>query len=216
MTELPWLIGCERSGAVRQALRAVGLRAVSCDLVPADDGDSDHIIEDIQEAIKREWAGAILFPDCTYLTVSGLHRNCKSPERAQKTASAIAFVEALWAHRHRLRHLAIENPVGCLSTRSELGRPTQIVQPYQFGDDASKRTCFWIYGMSQLQPTTRVQGRIVEWPRGSGRMVERWDNQTDSGQNRVPPSPDRARLRSVTYPGIAAALAQAALRARTQ
>jgi hypothetical protein len=188
-------------------MRARGIEAISCDLVPADDGSNHHIVDDIRAVIKRQWAGAILFPDCTYLTVSGLHWNARDPERSAKTDAAIAFVEELWSHRIRIGRMAIENPVGCLSTRSTLGRPAQTIQPYEFGADASKRTCFWLHGLPILRGGVRHPGRQVEWPAGSGQFVERWGNQTDGGQNKLGPSPDRAKLRSETYPGIASAMA---------
>jgi hypothetical protein len=168
--------------------------------VPADDGSSHHIIGDVREVIKEEWAGAILFPDCTYLTVSGLHWNKRRPERAAKTEQAIAFVEELWSHRDRIGSMAIENPVGCLSTRSTLGKPTQIIQPNWFGADASKATCLWLHNLPKLWPTKGVLPRMI-----NGKP--RWGNQTDSGQNKLPPSDDRARLRSETYPGVAEAIA---------
>ncbi len=206
---MTWLIGCERSGQVRRAFRERGIPAISCDLFPADDGSNHHICDDIRVVIRRpEWTGAILFPDCTYLTVSGLHWNKRDPDREAKTVAAIEFVEGLWAHRHRIGRMAIENPVGCLSTRSELGKPSQSIQPNEHGADASKRTCLWLYKLRLITPTNRVPGRMVEWPRGSGKMVERWANQTDSGQNRLPPSADRAKKRAETYPGVAAAMAE--------
>jgi hypothetical protein len=100
--------------------------------------------------------------------------------------------------------IAIENPIGCIGTRI---RPAdQIIQPYEYGDDASKATCLWLKGLSPLLPTARLGGRIVSDPR-TGKTVERWANQTDGGQNRLAPSADRWKLRSTTYPGIAAAMA---------
>lgn len=205
------LIGCERSGIVRRAFRARGHDAFSCDLVPADDGSPHHITGDVREALRERWDVAIMFPDCTYLTVSGLHWNKRGRlvdgvPRAQLTEEALEFVKEIW--RLAPARKAIENPVGCLSTR---WRPfTQIIQPHDFGDDASKKTCLWLDGLLPLpvDPAKRVPGRRVEWPPGSGKMVERWANQTDSGQNRLPPSADRARQRSETYPGIARARAE--------
>jgi hypothetical protein len=105
-------------------------------------------------------------------------------------------------------HKAMENPVGCIGTRI---RPyDQLIQPYEFGDDASKRTCLWLDNLPalELDPAKRFPGRIVEWPRGSGKLVERWANQTDSGQNNLGPSEHRARDRSKTYDGIAEAMAE--------
>lgn len=194
------LVGCERSGVVRRALRRLGIDAWSNDLVPADDGSPYHIIGDVQEVIKDDWSAAILFPDCTYLTVSGLHWNKRRLERAAKTEAAIEFVERLWAHRERIGRMAIENPIGCLSTRSSLGKPTQIIQPHWFDADASKATCLWLHMLPKLLPTKPVAPRRI-----NGKP--RWGNQTDSGQNKLPPSEDRARQRAETYPGVADAMA---------
>jgi hypothetical protein len=102
-----------------------------------------------------------------------------------------------------ITRIAIENPVGRIGTAI---RPAdQYIQPYDFGDDASKRTGLWLCNLPPLRSTARVAGRLVT--SSNGRLVERWANQTDSGQNRQPPSPERWRLRSQTYPGIAAAMA---------
>lgn len=83
-------------------------------------------------------------------------------------------------------------------------KPDQIIQPYEYGDSASKKTCLWLFGLPKLTPTFYTSGRLVEC---RGKLVRRWDNQTDSGQNRLGPSPERAMARARTYPGIAAAMA---------
>jgi hypothetical protein len=129
--------------------------------------------------------------------------------RAAKTEAALVFVGELLAAP--IPRIILENPVGCISTR--IRKPDQIVQPYEFGDDASKKTCFWIKGCALLRidPAQRLGGRWVEWPRGSGKLVERWANQTDSGQNALGPSDDRWSERSRTYAGIGEALAEALL-----
>jgi hypothetical protein len=152
----------------------------------------------------------IAFPPCTYLTCSAewaygdgpYHQKLKpetlagSARRAART-EAIEFTRSLW--NTDIPRIAIENPVGVLSR--ELGRPAQIVQPYLFGDDASKATCLWLKGLPVLSPTDTVAPRFI-----NGRP--RWANQTDSGQNRLSPSPDRATVRGITYPGIAKAMAE--------
>jgi hypothetical protein len=114
-------------------------------------------------------------------------------DRRRARAKAVEFVEALW--RAPVARVAIENPVGALSTLFR--KPDQIVHPWQFGDDASKATCLWLRGLPRLVPTDELPG---------GRAARR-ENQTASGQNRLPPTPDRWKLRSETYPGIAAAMA---------
>ena len=98
--------------------------------------------------------------------------------------------------------IALENPQGCIGTR--IRKASQYIQPYDFGDDASKKTGLWLKGLPLLKPTNRVNGRMVEH---NGKIVERWSNQTDSGQNNLGPSDDRWKIRSYTYPGIANAMA---------
>ena len=200
------IIGCECSGRVRDAFIRRGHDAISCDLKPTE-RPGPHIEGDIFEAIGRGgYDMLIAFPDCTNLTASGLHWNGRIEGRAEKTEAALDFVRRLMDAD--IPQIAIENPVGCISTRI---RPAdQTVQPYDFGEDASKRTCFWLKNLPRLKNPRgmRVPGRLVEWPRGSGKMVERWANQTDSGQNALPPSECRAEERSRTYWGIALQMAE--------
>ncbi len=191
------LVACERSGAVRRALRALGADAWSWDLVPADDGDPHHLHGDVRRWLRDPWDGLLAFPDCTYPCSSGLHWNKRRPERAALTEDALAFARLL-GDGPEVQHIprrVLENPIGCLSTRWR--KPDQIVQPWQFGDDASKATCLWLHGVDPLVPTNVLPG---------GRQARR-ANQTASGQNKLGPSADRAKLRAVTYPGIAHALA---------
>ena len=202
------LIGCEKSGVIRRAFAARGWDAWSCDLLPAEDGSENHLQCDIFDAIECfQWNMLIAHPECTYLSSSGLHWNSRdiTGQRQIKTDEAVAFAARLL--RCAIKKKVIENPVGCLSTR--LRKPDQIIQPYEFGDDASKRTCLWLEGVDRLPvvPAMRFPGRKVECPRGSGKIVERWSNQTDGGQNKLPPSPRRKAMRSETYPGIANAMA---------
>lgn len=211
------LVACERSGIVREAFRALGHDAWSCDLEPADDASPLHIQGDVLRVIGghippgmvgesawrdvpmfRRWDLLAAFPPCTYMAVSGLHWNSRIAGRAEKSEQALDFVRALMVAQ--IPRICIENPVGLIGSR--IGPATQYVNPYDFGDDASKKTGLWLQGLPPLvaDPAQRVAGRMV-----NGR--ERWSNQTDSGQNRLGPSPDRAKLRSQTYPGIAAAMA---------
>lgn len=194
------LIGCEFSGVVRRALRAHGVDAWSCDLLPAADGSPHHIQGDVLEQLGGDWDIGIFHPPCTYLCSSGLHWNVRRPERAMLTEQAERFALALW--NAPIGRVAVENPIGRLS--KTLGEPTQIIQPWQFGADASKSTCLWLRGLPPLVPTAYVPPRVVLH---SGKFVMRWANQTDSGQNNLPPTEDRWALRSETYPGIAEAMA---------
>lgn len=200
------LIGMECSGVVREAFRALGHYAVSCDLKPATDGSRHHIQDDVFEVVPvigHSFDLGIFHPDCTYLSVSGLHWNHRRPERAALTEAAVHDFMRVW--NFPIERVAVENPVGCMSTRFR--KPNQTIQPYEFGDDASKKTCLWLRELPLLIPTRRIVGRMSEWPQGSGVMRERWSNQTDSGQNRLGPSEDRAAIRAVTYQGIADAMA---------
>lgn len=132
----------------------------------------------------------IAHPPCTYLCSSGLHWNKRRPERALETEKAIEFFMALYYSG--IPRIAIENPIGCISTRFR--KPEQIIQPWHFGEDASKATCLWLKNLPPLIPTEIIK-------------KDRYANQTASGQNNLGPSPDRWKLRSKTYQGIADAMA---------
>ena len=184
---------CEFSGRVRDAFLSRGHDAVSCDLLPSD-APGPHIQGDCMD---QDWTGfdaLICFPSCTYLCSSGLHWNKRVPGRAAKTEDALSFVRDLMSIP--VPKFSLENPIGCISTR--IRKPDQIVQPYQFGHDASKATCLWLRGLPKLTPT-----KIVA-PGKNGR----YGNQTPSGQNKLGPSKDRWKIRSVTYQGIADAMAE--------
>lgn len=216
------LVACERFGRVREAFRSLGHEAWSCDTEPAADGSPYHYQCDVLSILPGgrlfqtmylenqhvRWDLMVCFPPCTYLSVSGLHWNGRVPGRATKTDKALAFALALW--NAPIKRIALENPIGILTTRGGLPQP-QYIQPYEFGDDASKRTCLFLKNLEPLARLPRehwAPPRIVEWPKGSGKKVKRWSNQTDSGQNKLGPSPDRAALRGKTYPGIAKAMAE--------
>jgi hypothetical protein len=160
-------------------------------------------------ALSLGWDAIVAFPPCTYLCSSGLHWN-RNPNSyrfgGRQTEDALAFVRLLLDAPASF--IGLENPIGHISSR--IRKPDQIIQPYEFGDDASKATCLWLKNLPPLvkDPAQRFPGRWVEYPKGSGKMVERWSNQTDSGQNKLGPSDDRAEQRSKTYPGIAEAMAE--------
>jgi hypothetical protein len=187
------LVACEYSGTVRDAFRALGHDAVSCDLLPTE-AEGPHIQGDVLEHLADGWDLLIAHPPCTYLASGGLHWNSRIPGRAEKTEEAVRFVRALW--NADIERIAIENPVGRLSRA--LRSPDQIIQPWHFGDDASKATCLWLKSLPKLQDRNRLPG-----DRSTRRA-----NQTPSGQNKLGPSPDRWKLRSTTYPGFAAAMAE--------
>ena len=200
------LITHESSGVMREAWRAFGHDAYSCDLQPADDGSPYHHQCDAITAINgARWDMIGMHPPCTYLTGAGIHWNNRG-RGWEKTDEALQHVKDCFEAAKFVPHY-LENPVGIISTR--IRKPDQIIQPYDFQEDASKATCLWLHWLPPLRknPANRFRGRIVEWPKGSGKMVERWSNQTDSGQNKLAPSDTRWKERSKTYPGIAKAAA---------
>ena len=200
------LVGCEFSGRVRDAFKEMGHDAWSCDLVPTE-SPGQHIQGDVLGILGEKWDMAIFHPPCTYLSSSGLHWNKRGTivdgvPRAIKTQEALEFVKKLMAAP--IPKVCIENPVGCIST--QIAPPTQVIQPYYFGENASKQTCLWLRGLPTLNVTMYVPGRVI--PSHNGKLVMRWANQTDSGQNKLGPSARRASARSETYMGIASAMAR--------
>lgn len=188
------LVACEYSGVVRDAFIEAGHDAVSCDLLPTD-APGPHHQGDARGILHEGWDLMVAHPDCTYLCSSGLHWNKRVPGRAEKTEAALAFVRLLLTAP--IPHVALENPVGCISTR--IRPPDQYIQPYEYGHDASKRTGLWLKNLPPLVPTHRVEPRIVDGK-------PRWGNQTDSGQNKLGPSEDRWKARARTYQGWADAM----------
>ena len=190
------LVACEYSGAVRDAFIRAGHYAASCDILPSESPLGDHYQCDVLDILDHGWDLMIAHPPCTFLCASGLHWNKRRPERAQQTEDALDFVRRLLDAP--IARIALENPIGCISTR--IRKPDQTIQPHQFGHDASKATCLWLKGLPLLTSTKHIAPRVVD-----GR--KRWGNQTDSGQNKLPPSADRWKIRSETYQGIADAMA---------
>ena len=189
------LIACEFSGIVRDAFIKKGHDAVSCDLLPTET-PGPHIQGNVLEVINNGWDMMIAHPPCTYLCSSGLHWNHRIPGREEKTRQALIFTQAIF--NAPIKKICIENPVGKINTA--IRKPDQYIQPYDFGHDASKKTGLWLKGLPLLKSTEYIEPRIVD-------KKKRWGNQTDSGQNKLGPSPNRWMLRSKTYKGIAEAMA---------
>lgn len=143
------LVGCEFSGVVREAFIARGHQAWSCDLLPAADGSAYHIQDDVRQALRLKWDLAIFHPPCTYLCASGMHWTTRGKRDPQLTTDALAFVRMLLDAP--IPKIALENPIGAIST--QIRPPEQIVQPWQFGEDASKTTCLWLKNLPLLRPT---------------------------------------------------------------
>jgi hypothetical protein len=207
------LIGCESSGIVRDAFRARGHDSWSCDLLPSD--SPFHFQCALQSVPIDDWDLGIFHPPCTYLSVSGMHWTTRGLRDPQLTADALEFVR--WILALPIERIALENPVSIISTH--IRKPDQTIQPWQFGHDASKKTCLWLKGLPPLVPTQLIAPRLfccgVEVPNNDKYGCPncdqvarpRWGNQTASGQNKLGPSADRWKLRSATYPGIADAMA---------
>lgn len=183
-----WLIACEYSGRVRDAMLARGIDAVSCDLLPTE-VDGPHIIGDVTEQLTRRWAGVIAHPPCTRLCNSGV-RWLAERNLWQDMADGAAFFRAcLNANADRV---AVENPVMHRYAAQAVGRrPDFTVQPWQFGDNAKKRTCFWTRGLPPLVPTSDLDGSTAT-----------------ADCHNASPGPDRWKERSRTYHGLAAAMAE--------
>jgi len=190
-----WLLACQKSGLLRELLRARGHDAWTCDLMAAEDGSPYHIQGDAHaQACSGNWDAMIAMPECVYLCASGIHWNDRGRGWEKTEAASRFFMDMINAPIERI---AVENSVGIMSSRYR--RPDQIIHPWQFGDDASKTTCLWLKNLPPLFPTRIVAPR---WVNGRPRMA----NQTDSGQNRLSPSPTRSADRSRTFPGIAHAM----------
>jgi len=189
------LIACEYSGTVRDAFIAKGHEAMSCDLLPTD-VVGPHYQGDVMDIINDGWDLMIAHPPCTYLSVSGMHWTTRGLRDPKLTEDALDFVKQLMDSP--INRICIENPVSIISSR--LKKPDQSVNPYHFGHDASKKTCLWLKNLPLLTPTDFIEPRIINGKK-------RWGNQTDSGQNKLPPSKDRWKIRSATYQGIANAMA---------
>jgi hypothetical protein len=179
------LVVCEFSGEVRRAFRQRGHTAWSCDLLPPEDWDvSWHWwgdCRDMPDHFLRRFQLAICHPPCTYLARSGARWWA---ERKPEQAEAIDFVR--WLADLPIKRIAIENPIGVLSTAWR--KPDQIIQPWQFGHPETKATCLWLKGLPNLEPTQVVSGR-------------------EARVHREPPGADRWKRRSRTLPGIAQAMA---------
>ncbi len=186
------LVACEFSGIVRDAFRARGHDAWSCDLLPSESHAAWHWKGDVLGILGEGWDLMIAHPPCTDLAVSGA-RYFADKRADGRQERSLAFVRALLDAPIPL--IALENPVSIISSR--IRRPDQIIHPWQFGHPESKTTCLWLKNLQPLLPTS-----VLPLP-PSGR----WANQTAGGQNRLGPSPTRWAERSRTYEGIAAAMA---------
>lgn len=178
------LVACEESQAVTLELRRRGHEAYSCDIQPCSGGHPEYHLQcDALELLKMRWDMLLAFPPCTHLSVSGARYFAEKRADGRQQAAIEFFMSFANADCPRI---AIENPVGIMSTVYR--KPDQIIQPWMFGHGEQKKTCLWLKGLPKLEPTNIVEGREQRvW--------------------KMPPSEDRAKLRSKTYPGVAAAMA---------
>ncbi|HSR56990.1 MAG TPA: hypothetical protein VLL57_02315, partial [Candidatus Binataceae bacterium] len=184
------LVACEYSGTVRDAFLAAGHDAMSCDLLPTD-APGPHWQGDVRDVLGWDWDLMIAHPPCTHLAVSGARWfKDKQVEQAQ----ALDFVRLLLDAP--IPRIALENPVSIISSR--IRKPDQIIQPCEHGHEATKTTCLWLKGLPLLKPSNIV-GKGTRHVTKSGRSLPDWYN--------LPPSDDRWKIRSATFPGIAAAMA---------
>lgn len=183
------LVACEFSGVVREAFRKRGHEAMSCDLLPTEI-PGWHYQGDVLDVLDDDWDLMIAHPPCTHLAVSGARYFAKKRADGRQQEAIDFFMRLANA---KIPKIAIENPVGIMSTKWR--KPDQIIQPYMFGHDASKKTCLWLKGLPILVATHWIVKR-------------RYANQTPSGRNNLPPSLNRWKLRSITYQGIADAMAE--------
>jgi hypothetical protein len=179
------IVVCEFSGVVRDAFRARGHNAWSCDVLPCDGDPTYHLQTDCMTLDYGRYDLVIAHPPCTYLAVSGARWNVNNPERQAKQREAVEFARRLM--NLPVPKIALENPIGHLSTA--IRKPDQIVQPWMFGHGETKATCLWLKNLPKLVPTQIVEGR-------------------EARIHKMPPSDDRGKLRSITYQGIAEAMAE--------
>lgn len=189
------LIACEYSGRVRDAFSALGHDAMSCDLLPADT-PGNHYQGSVLDILDNDWDLMIAHPPCTYLTNAGVCHLHKDAKRWIQLFESASFFKALL--NSSIPRIAIENPIMHKYGRELIGqRQDQVIHPWQFGHTEKKATCLWLKGLPKLLPTNNVKAEMEKLPK-----------QQQQRLHYLPPSPDRWKIRSTTYQGIADAMAQ--------
>lgn len=189
------LVACEYSGTVRDAFKAKGHDAWSCDVLPTD-REGQHYQCDVREVLDKDWDLMIAHPPCTYLTNSGVTWLHRDPFRWQKLDEAAEFFRILV--NAPIPRICIENPIMHKHAKERIGvHQSQVIQPWMFGHMEQKATCLWLKGLPLLKPTNDVKAEMLKLP--------------DSQRQRLhylPPSKDRWKIRSTTFQGIADAMAE--------
>ena len=186
------LVACEYSGIVRDAFIRKGHSAWSCDILPTD-VPGPHYQCDVREIIDNDWDLMIAHPPCTYLSVSGMHWTTRGLRDPKLTEDALEFVRFLMDAP--IPRIAIENPVSVISSR--IRKPDQIIQPWMFGHPETKATCLWLKGLEPLKETNNVKQEMMSLKKSQRSRI-----------HYASPGPDRWKLRSTTFQGIADAMAE--------
>lgn len=187
------LIACEESQTITKEFRALGHEAYSCDVLPSSGGHPEwHLQQDVVPLLSQEWDLIIAHPPCNHICSSGAKHFAKKIADGRQQQGIDFFM--LFTNL-KCKHVAIENPIGIMSTKYR--KPDQIIQPWMFGHPESKATCLWLKGLPLLIPTNNVYDEMMELPKNKINRI-----------HYLPPSKDRARLRSKTYDGIARAIAE--------
>lgn len=187
------LVACEESQEVCKAFRELGHEAYSCDIEPCSGGHPEwHLQCDALEMLKLQWDMIIAHPPCTHLSSSGARWFPEKRADGRQQQSIDFFMSFTQAD---CPHIAVENPVGIMSTQYR--KPDQIIQPWMFGHPEKKATCLWLKGLPKLEPTNDVSAYMRTLPKSRQERL-----------HYLPPGPDRARIRSRTFPGIAKAMAE--------
>jgi len=187
------LVACEESQAVTKEFRKLGHEAYSCDIEPCSGGHPEwHLQQDVTELLKQQWDMIVAFPPCTHLAVSGAawFKQKIADGRQQEGVDFFNLFTEL-----DCKYVAIENHIGIMSTRWR--KPDQIIQPWMFGHMEKKATCLWLKGLPLLKETNNVKQEMEKLPKNIQERI-----------HYLPPGPDRSKLRSKTFPGIAKAMAE--------
>lgn len=196
MSAVRVLVACESSGVVREAFRAAGHDAMSCDLLPSE-LPGPHYEGDVRDLVGESWDLVIADPPCTFLALSGVRWLSTDPARWDAMRDGARFFASMF--EFETPRLAVENPVQhryALAAHG-MGRPTQLIQPWEFGHMESKATCLWLKGLPPLLPTELVREAMLALPKHQRQRI-----------HHMPPGPERWRERSRTYAGIARAMAE--------
>jgi site-specific DNA-cytosine methylase len=199
------LVACEESQAVCKAFRELGHEAFSCDILPCSGGHPEwHIQDDVLKHLDDGWGLMIAHPPCTYLSNAGIgwfnEEKYGDRARLRKKNRIEAFRFVMTLADAKIKHICIENPTGWLN--SHFRKPEQIIQPWQFGDCESKRTCLWLKNLPKLIPTKIVKPKIYAYYRKGKKK-----GMPIYGNSYLKFSEDGGKIRSKTFPGIAKAMA---------